>query len=95
MFLSTVLSPILARGENSALRLLTLGVRIPGVKQTKKRGMSANLAFVLDWHVWCDLQQVGPKKLTTAANYLIFLSFHIFEGLVSFMGGVPSGMWIQ
>lgn len=61
----------------------------------KKKSMSANLAFVLDWHVWCDLQQVGPKKLTTAANYLIFLSFHIFEGLVSFMGGVPSGMWIQ
>lgn len=57
--------------------------------------MSANVAFVLDWHVWCSLQQVGPKKLTTAANYLVFLSFDIFEGLVSFMGGASSGMWIQ
>lgn len=87
MFLSTVLSPTLARSENLALRLFTLGVRMPDIK--KKPNKSANFAFVLDWHVWCELQQVGPKKLTTPANYLIFLSFAISEGLVSVMGGGP------
>lgn len=68
------------------MELFTLGVRMPDIKKNSK---SANLAFVVDWHVWCELQQVGPKKLTTAANYLIFLSFDIFERLVSFMGGSP------
>ncbi len=52
-----------------------------------KNSNSANLAFVLAWHVWCELQQVGTYKLTTAANYHIFLSFDIFEKLVIFMGG--------
>lgn len=60
------------------MRRLTLGVRVAGVKKKLKEVMSANLAFVLDWHVWCELQQVGPKKLTTAANYLIFLSIQHF-----------------
>lgn len=74
------------------MRPLNFAVRMPDLKKKIK---SANFAFVLDWHVWCNLQQVGLKKLTTAANYLIFLSLDIFEGLVSFMGGVSSGMWIQ
>lgn len=30
---------------------------------------------------------VGTNKLTTATNYHIFLSFNVFEKLVSFMGG--------
>lgn len=73
------------RTDNLALKLFTNGVLVSDFRKKNinlsKYSFCSRLAHLL----WTSV--VGTNKLTTATNYHIFLSFNIFEKLVSFMGG--------